>query len=309
MEMTLAAVSAAMKLIVIGALGFIGAKVGFLTEKRIEDISAFLRDILLPVMFLAVGFKNYSPALLKGIGYSFVVSLIAQLFGTLCAFVLIRKKNNPDWQVEHATVCASNVGFIGTAIISTMLGGDALIYMVGAVMSSNILIWTTGEWTMHGKVSKEGILRFLKSRANLSMIIGLVIYFLHPSFPAFISEPITTVGGMTGSFAMIVGGGTLARADIKGLLKRKNTYLVLLCKLVLSPLLVIPFVLLTPGIDPLLGITTFITVCCPAATLITVLAIQYKKDAAYASGLMAMTLVFCMITIPALTAVYSLIVG
>ena len=99
--------------------------------------------------------------------------------------------------------------------------------------------------------------------------------------------------------SMLVIGSSLGRVSLLDAFREKELYFVSLARLVLVPLLTLPVLKLVTA-DPVLLGAMVIIAGCPSAVMVTVLAIQYGRDAEYSSKGILLNTVLSMVTMPAL---------
>lgn len=108
---------------------------------------------------------------------------------------------------------------------------------------------------------------------------------------------------------MLVIGMVIAEMDLKRIFTNRRAYMVCFGRLVLYPLITI-LVFCFSGILTLheqashILLVTLLAASAPCAANVTQIAQIYHKDAVYASSINVITVVFCMITMPIMTAIY-----
>ena len=292
------------KLLIMILIGYIGARKDILTPERTDHVTKLLTEITLPCMLMSLGFTSYSSDKAATIGYVFLLSTIAQFFCMILAALVIRKKDNPEWALERGTSYTLNAGFVGGAIITSMLGSEALFYSAGVILSSNIFIWVIVLWTMSGDMSKEGLIHALTSKTMICLFIGLILFFVPFELPTPITSAIDTIGGTSGPLALVIAGTGLYGLDLKELLKKKNAYISFFIKLLICPLCLIPLFKLFPQEEYVMLATL---ICCGTScpAIIPVFALRYGHDHKYASAILAVGLVLCMLSLPLTVAIFE----
>ena len=295
------------KLIVMVFIGYLGARLGILTNERTNAITQYLTQISLPCMLLAIGFTSYSPDKASTILYGLIATCFAEGFCALLSILFIKKKDNPECHVERGACYALNAGFVGGAIITSMMGSGSFFYSAGSQIAANIFTWVIMFWMISGEVNMAGFKKAWLSKTMISLAIGLVLFFLPITLPAPLTSAIDTVGSTSGPIALIIAGTGLYGLDIKKVLKRKNAYIGFVIKLLVCPLILIPFFKIFPSI-PEEMLATFICCSCSCPAVLPVFALNYGHDHKYASALLAIGLVLCMLTLPLTVAIYEAVI-
>ena len=295
------------KLLIMILIGYIGARRGLLTPERTSHVTSLLTEITLPCMLISLGFTSYSADKAATIGYVFITSAIAQIFCMVLAIFTIKKKDNPEWALERGTSYTLNAGFVGGAIITSMLGSEALFYSAGVILSSNIFIWVIVLWTMSGEMTKEGLIHALTSKTMICLFIGLILFFVPFELPTPVTSASDTIGSTSGPLALVIAGTGLYGLDIRALVKKKNVYKSFIIKLLICPLCLIPMFKLFPQEEyAMLATLICCGTSCPA--IIPVFALRYGYDNKYASAILAVGLVLCMLTLPLTVAIYEAVI-
>ena len=298
-------VTAVLKLGVMGVVGFVAAKLGCLNEQRTSAVSKVLADIILPMLLLNSFLTKYDASRNAGYFYVLIGAVVLNLLVMVPATLVFPKKNNPQWATDRNSAIISNAGFVGIPLFTMMGLNDSIFYLSAYVMIANVLLWTYTVLCYKEEFSKSSIISLFKSPTIIAIFVGLIIYFGKIPVPALISGPVASMGAACGPIAMFVTGAILARTDIIGVMKRFNGWLAIAMKLVLQPLLAILFCKLFPSSDSAM-FCLVIAAGWPVLTLCPVLAMQYGKDEKYAAGVLCLSMLLCMATIPVMAAIYAL---
>lgn len=131
--------------------------------------------------------------------------------------------------------------------------------------------------------------------------------------PKFIQTSLENTGSMIGPACMIVTGMLIGNMKLKEVFTRKRTYLICLARLILYPLIIV-FVFyiskisyLHPEAERIL-IVVLLAAAAPSAATVTQLAQVYDRESGYASIINVMSILFCIITMPAMVMLYEFLV-
>ncbi len=215
----------------------------------------------------------------------------------------------PYNNVELASILYSNAGALIIPIVSGVLGKEWLVYTCAFISVQTALIWS------HCKslLCAEDHFDFKKIFLNVNMIcvgLGILIFFLGFSFPPLIKDTLDSFSEMAGPLAMVITGMIIAGTDFRTYLLFPRMWLILLLRLVIVPLIVIAFFLLSgigrhvPQSDNILLISLLATTTSSAA-IIPQLAQISGQDAAYASAINVLSTLFCVVTMPLIVGLYQ----
>ena len=104
---------------------------------------------------------------------------------------------------------------------------------------------------------------------------------------------------------MLISGAIIASSNFAEALKHKRLYLVTVMRLFAVPVLS-AVCLRVLHIPYMVALITFTAAACPMGSMVTMFAIEHKKNPGYASGIFTVTTVLSLITIPALIALYGM---
>lgn len=232
------------------------------------------------------------------LGTAFLFSIILCAIGVgisiLTSFVV---KN--DFRAVYRFGCGfSNAAYMGFPLIRAMFGHTGIIYASAYVTVFNIMLWTIG-YTFFAEASspKDLAKSIVKCPPIVAVFIGIILYVLKINLPGVICEPIGQIGAMTTPLAMIVTGITIAQTSILSSLKSKEVWFGTFVRLVLIPL-VCTVVFKLCNFTGQTSLICQILEACPVAAITPILAVTYNKDEKYASGLVVISTVLSIVTLP-----------
>ncbi|MDE5946441.1 MAG: AEC family transporter [Oscillospiraceae bacterium] len=281
--------------------GIICFKTGIITKAGNKELSKLVLSVVNPlVIFMAYQEKEYNSELVKNLLIAFAISLISFIIVIAFAYILIPMKENRNREIERFSVIYSNCGFMGIPLIQAVLGSTGVFYLTAYLTVFNFAIWTHGIILLSGEKNLKNVLKVLYSPVILSIVLGVILFFLNIKLPSIISEALNFIGNLNTPLAMIVAGVTIADTNILNLLKKKRIYYVSIVKLFIIPALITILLALPvlPDIDSEVRIAIIIAVSAPSATMCTLQCIRLGKDSLYASEIFAFTTVFSILSLP-----------
>lgn len=286
-----------LKMLVLLLLGIFCFKFRIIDQQGSEILTNLLLTIINPLVALMALQTEYSPALVKGLLLSFLLAFITHAGMLLLSTVLISKRENVHYAVEHFSSMYSNCGFIGIPLISSIFGGEGVLYLTAYMVTFNFFAFTQGVALMTGKTSFKSFLKGMKSPMIIACTIGLILYFCRIMLPSLIGDSLNYVSGMNTPLAMLIAGVSVAQVDIKGMLAKWKIYYISVIKLLIMPACVLGVLMLIPA-PRVVAYTILIASACPTAATCTAFSIKYHKDYRYASELYTFTTLLSLLTIP-----------
>ncbi len=301
-------VTSVVKLGIMALFGVMGVKMGILDDVGTDKLTKVLLNILIPAMLFSSYFTEFQPDKLSNMLKVFLASFLCHVVSMVIIRLVIRKKNNPEYEVESAMALLTNCGSIGIPLISMILGQECVFFVAAYMTINSFFLWIYVPLLFSGKVTRQSVKKAFISPCLVAIYSGLIVFFFRIPIPQIIAVPIESVGACSASVAMMIGGALVARSDIKKLLKNPRAYFVTFVRLILNPLVCIPVLLLIP-MPRELSLTIYIAHAAGSGFACAMLAREYKKNAGYCAGIMALATVFCMVTVPVMVAVYTMFIN
>ena len=330
--MTVARQLAVMAIIVI--VSFIFSRKNAFGNEASQYLSRLLLYVINPCMIVSTFDVEFSGQKLRSLGLAIGVSLAFHLAMMVLATLLFARKKSSQGQnslqgqegsrdsLSKIAIVFTNSGFIGIPLINGVFGGEGVFFLMGYILVFNVLLWVWGEWLM------TGTMRPLKILANpnvLACAAGLAVFCLPFKMPYVIIEPLKMIGACNGAASMILlgllfsgfggakeksGQGQERAAPVKAFAKplARDVFL----RLVVCPLILLGATLFamqafsSVSQIQLIMSVLFIAAACPVGMSVSSFAVVFKKDADYASLLVAVSSAACVVTIPLLVALLEL---
>ena len=209
-------------------LGYIAARTQFITPSLITAMSQFVMKISLPAFLLqALASKHlsdiWSPQYF--IAYAGGSLLLYGVVFFCCRYFF--KASLTESGVLAMGGSMSNTGFIGTAILTLLIGSHSAIYLSLTLIVENLLIvtlmlilaerglqapGTTGKSILTGT-----LLRILKNPVILSIMLGILCIVLDIQLPELLSSTLKMLGQTASPLALFVIGGSLIGMNLSSL--------------------------------------------------------------------------------------------
>lgn len=294
-----------MALIVI--CGFIFARVFNITEKEEKFLSKLLLCLINPSLIINAFNIEYNSTKLKQLLFVFAFSIVIHFVMFFIAYLFTCSKKSKALElntINRLSIMLVNCGFIGIPLIRGVFGDEGVFYLMGFLVTFNIFMWTYGFSMMSGKVN---IKKIITNQNIIAVLIGIIIFIIPYNLPEVISKPISMVADMNSPTAMLLIGILFSK------FKFEKKYLSSLIKVCLGRLVIVGLIVLAivtsfyalafyfGFANETLKLMLFvILICslCPSATSIPSLACLFNKDASYASMVVCLTSLLCILTVP-----------
>lgn len=297
-----------LSLFVMMAMGYAIVRAGFVKSQDSRPIAMLNLYVINPCMIIS----SFQVDMTQEVQLGFAVAMIGGLAVQVLFLVLATALKRPLGldEVERASIAYSNCGNLIIPLVVMILGQDMVIYCTAYLVAQTILLWSHGKALMRGQ---RGIdLRQLLLGVNMiSVYIGLFLFFTGIRLPSPVQQAMSSVGQMIGPSAMIVTGMIMASVDFKKLLSFKRLPLTAALRLVAFPLIALALLKFTPlaGLAPngtTVLLITLLAASAPSASTINQMAQIYNRNSEYASAINVVTILCCIVTMPAMVFLYQL---
>ena len=288
--------------VVLMVIGYIGARTTLLNGEFTKAASKLTLNVFMSATIINSVIAN--PPQLSGgeLAAVMLACCVSIGLGYLLSALMVRLLpfNRERKPLMELLISVTNTMFIGVPVAEPVFGSQAVFYIAMSCIPFNVLLYTYGVWRMNQ--SGERVKLHLKDMVCVPLIAtvaALLIFVLDIPVPAVAKELCSTLSAATMPMSMLVIGSSLGRVSLLDAFKEKSLYFVSLVRLVLVPLLTLPVLRLITA-DPVLLGAMVIIAGCPSGIVVTVLAIQYGRDAEYTSKGILLNTVLSMVTLPAL---------
>lgn len=304
-------------LLIVTAIGYVAAKLGYLDMNVKDKITSLLLNITLPCMIIASAGNLDASTLGIQVPLSLLLGAVAFFLWVLVAFLFnvvfrVPKKQRPLYY--FMSVC-SNTSFIGIPVADTLYGESAALLCSVFIMATSTLMYSVGIALLVGggnglsdqKSSKSQVLvviRAVISPLTVSALLAIVLVFSGFKMPLLIQEPMDLVGSITPPVAMMLVGVIIANEKVGNVLREWRLYPYILIRQLLAS--AAAYVVLSFFInDPvLLGIFT-VMFAMPVGSMAPMFCASYGKDAVLPAKGTILSTIASFAIVPCLVAFIS----
>ena len=285
---------------IIGVGGFIFAKAFKTTENERKFLSKLLLYFINPCMVVNSFNREFNSD--NFVQFLFVTVVALVIHGVMILIGIFSSKS----KIDRISVVFTNCGFIGIPLIRGVFGDECVFYLMGYLAVFNTLVWTYGYYQVSGAISVKKI---LTNPNIIAVVLGIIVFCLPFDLPEVIGRPLAFVADLNTATSMILIG--ILMADFKpaeGKLVAKRLVKINIIRMILCSVINIAVLFaiykLFPNIPDVRILIFVILICsmCPVATSVPGLACVFDREATYASMLVSISSLLCIITLPSFVA-------
>lgn len=297
------------------AIGFILVKVKFLPSSASGVLAKLENSIFIPALVLSTFAKNFTVenisndwvVLVASIGLLALVIPISFLVSRLCT------KDGFLRKTYTYGLTFANFGFMGNAVVQAIFPELFFEYLIFTLpLWCAIYAWGVPALLMDGGENR-GFKATAKRFCNPMLIcslIGIILGLTACPVPKFIMNAFDSAGACMSPVAMILTGIVIAGMDCKKVLSSPVVYIITAVKLLAFPLIFIGVVALFPVLN--FSVTATICITCvlamPLGMNIIVIPSAYGKDVSVGAGLIMVSHLLSIATIPLVFYLLSFII-
>lgn len=297
MSLTTIIIQQAVIMLFLITIGIVIFKVGLLTKQGSKELSSLVIKVVNPIVILMAYQREMDEKLVKGLLIAFGLSLGAFLITIAIAYILIRKKEGTDFNIDRFSIIYTNCGFMGIPLVNALFGDEGVFYLTAFITLFNILIWTHGLVVISGKGSFKAVIKAFLSPSLIAVAVGIIMFAFQIMLPEILAEGLNFVKELNTPLAMFVAGATIAQTNILKALKKPRIYIITVVKLLVVPIVVLILFSFIP-VDDIIKLTVVVAMAAPTATICTLFCLEYDKNSLYAAEIFAVTTLASMITLP-----------
>lgn len=287
-------------------VGVLCAKTKIIGKETNKQLSAFVLQVVNPVLILMSFQKEYRPELAKNLLITFGLSVLAFAIMIVSSYVFVRDKEGKETAIERFASTYSNCAFMGIPLIHALFGDEGVFCLTAFITVFNFAVWTHGVTLISGQKNIKQAVKVLYSPTIIAIVLGIIMFFTQIRIPSVPAQALQFIADINTPMAMIVSGVTMSETNVLKLLKKPGIYCVSLLKLLIIP--VILTVVLSPfDIDKTVRLTIIIAAAAPPAAMCTLFSIKYGKNSLYSSEIFTAGTILSIVTLPIIVQIAEMI--
>jgi predicted permease len=289
-------------------LGAYSRRKGILSEAAAKQVSGFLVAFVMPVLLVHTFQRDQIPALMPGFWATIILSAIVFTVMIVLATFVFRPGVNR--KTARLAAVMPNAGFMGIPLVRAATGEDSVLYCVAVVGVFNLAMWCWAVPLLEGK--KPNLKKLVINPGVLAFLAGLGMFVAGIRLPGILLSFTAQVTALNTPLSMLMVGVFIAALDARDILKSRLAVSTVLLRNIAFPLLV-ALLLRVFGLHALFGHTFAldfaILMACPSAIAAMMLPVRAGEDGPFASGLIALSAIVSVITLPLVTFFANWLVG
>lgn len=301
--------SAVGQIFILAALGYFLVKRNILSDAGLDALNRLTIEFAMPVLIFCQLLENFSFRLYPNWWIFPLISIAVTLAGLFVAFLFFGLIKGEQHKIQFLSVVTfQNAGYLPLALLAALLPKDKLdtifIYLFLFLLGFNLIIWSVGAYMLTFTRAKKFDLATFFSPIVIATIASLIFVFLglNKFIPQVIFKPLFMFGNCTLPLAMLVVGGNLAQLKLAHIHK-KDLFYIILAKMIILPALGL-FFAIKFKLPELVGLLILIQLAMPAATSLSLIARQYKKEDLLVSQGIFYSHIASIVTIPLFLSLY-----
>ena len=293
-------------------IGFVYAKATGMKKEECNRICNILLMVVTPCLLLSNLQRPFQKEILWELLFSLILAVASSFLAILSArFLFLPKAGGENRRIERYGASFGNVGFIGIPLVTCIFGAEYAVYAVVFVVVFHVLSWTVGVGILKGSFRAMSWKEAFLNPGVLSCLVAVPLFVLNITLPSPIGSVVHYLSSLNTPLAMLVCGFFIAGVDWKRFGDKGILYTSLI-RLVLIPFLTM-LLYWALGIHrfieggAVLVLVNLIASACPSAIATSMMAARYGLDGEYASVIVAVTTVGCLLTVPLIATVGQLI--
>lgn len=293
-----ATMSVQLQMALMMGVGLLMRKLHLLEKSGMTSLTNILVHILLPCNIIYAALQMDHSAL-SALLWVFFISIAQQSFTYGISLLLWRRYPREKKAVLRYCLQFSNCGFVGPPVVQSFFGAAALVYSAIYNAPINYFQWTVGCAPFMGgaNCSRRELWRcILLHPCVISACIGILFMFIAVPVPAFIENTLASFSNCLAGLSMLLVGGILADANVRGLFQR-DVVLVSLFRTLVVPLVIVLCTLPLP-VPGFAVRSSAMLAGMPIGSMAAILALNYNCDDVLASSCIVFSTALSLFTIP-----------
>ncbi len=286
-----------LQMLVILIIGGYAYKTKIIHDNGLKSLTNVLLEIVSPLLIFTSYQRDYNPEQVKGLILAFILSLISIIIAIFISLIVIKKSDERDYLVERMAIMYTNCGFIGLPLMSALYGPIGVFYCTGFITAFNLVCWSYGISMLEKLPIKQKLVKIVTGRNMIAIFLGLFFYFFSIRLPNIILSPLTSIGGMNASLALLIVGATIMKNPLKRIFANPRGYYILIIHNIIIPIIILLLLTFVKA-SPMIKTIVLIAMACPVGATTTTFSLKFNRDDLYASSLLGLSTIACVFTIP-----------
>ena len=275
------------------AVGAVLVRVGMVDEAGTKQLSSIALYVATPAVIIQAFAIEFDPEQLVNALWMGLFFTLALVVSAAIAYLVCGKAD----RVGQFAVIFSNSGFVGIPIISGLLGPEFIFYVTITMAVGTFALWTYGVLLMSGDKGQISMKKIVTNPAVIALFVGLALFFAPVRLPDMVAQFLTGMGNLNTGLGMLVLGANLGSSNLGLLFTDRRIYKACAFRLLVVPAVTILLCMVMP-VSAEIRMVLLIVEACPCGAVTSMLAQLYGGDFQYGTGLVIVTTLLSMATMP-----------
>ena len=308
------------------AVGFTIRKTDVVPKDSGKVLSKLVTWVFCPALNFSTMSRNCTVQTLENHATNIILAALSVFIAMLIAIPLSRlfvREKSAERGIYAYALAFANSGYMGDPVIQMVFGDEALAYYKFFCIPVSIAIYSWGMTQLVPKGAEKK--SFIKSFFNapmiatiLGIICGLTGLGAQLQNVAFITKSLDTLKVCMGPSAMLVAGFTIANYSLSSMFKKPKVYIASILRLTVLPAIIIGSIFgLKTLANALFGLDisndvlylSFFAVATPLGLNTVVFPEAYGGNPETGASMTMISHTMCVITIPIMFALMTIIFG
>ena len=287
------------------AVGYVSRRKGLFSDAFVKGAVNLLLLIVTPCLIIHVFQRPFTKELLANLGMALAAAFFAHGVGLLFAETCFRRVDEMRKGILKFGTVFSNGGFMAIPLEYALLGAEGAFYGAVYVVVFNLLCWTYGLKVMCGHLKDLDKRILFVNPGTIGITVGLPLFLTSTTLPQLIGEPIRYLSELNTPLAMIIIGYYLADARFSAYFRCAPALVASGLRLLVIPSIVLAVLMMIRGfgLDPVMAVALTASASAPVAAMDSMFAAKYGKDVDLSVGLVSVTTLISIITMPLIVGV------
>lgn len=308
MELSLLIIKQILSMFLMLLVGVALVKFHIVEQKAGSSLSKIVLYVVLPCTIICTFQKAQQYEMKDELIFVFLVAICLNILLILLPYPI--RKLLKLTAVEQASLSYPNCGEILIPLVVAVLSEEMTVYCCAFMIVQICCLFTHGVGLLGGR-GKMNIKGIFKNPNVIAMVLAFAMFFAKICLPKFLNETVEGFQGMLLPGCMLVIGIAIGNSNLKLVLTNRRNYLICFLRLIAMPLVVLLLIKVSgvayvmDGAKKIILIVFMATASSSAATVANI-AQSYDNEAQYASIINVMSILFLIVTLPAMVVLYQL---
>ena len=287
------------------AVGYVCRRRGLFSDAFVKGAVNLLLLVVTPCLIIHVFQRPFTKELLANLGMALAAAFFAHGVGLLFAETCFRRVDEMRKGILKFGTVFSNGGFMAIPLEYALLGAEGAFYGAVYVVVFNLLCWTYGLKVMCGHLKDLDKRILFVNPGTIGITVGLPLFLTSTTLPQLIGEPIRYLSELNTPLAMIIIGYYLADARFSAYFRCAPALVASGLRLLVIPSIVLAVLMMIRGfgLDPVMAVALTASASAPVAAMDSMFAAKYSKDVDLSVGLVSVTTLISIITMPLIVGI------